>query len=332
MKILVRLPNWLGDMIMSLGCLKALQDIYPDAEISVIAKKSIHSALEFFPAFSNQFIFSKDEYPGLKGAWSFGRMIRRHARFDLFVCLPDSFSSAVMGYATGATQRIGYNKEMRNVLLTKGYQRKNGLHRVEEYLDLIGQFTGKSLDASGIWLQAPPVPKQAHIAININSEASSRRLPVQKAVRVLTALQASCSNPLVLVGVKNQAPYVEEVLQQMPSLHHIENLCGKTTLAELVQVFSSASAVLTTDSGPAHLANALGTNTVVLHGADDERETAPFNDANHFGLRLGQLPCEPCVKNKCVLFGLPKCLELLDEQLIVDTVLEHRSKIPFPER
>ena len=322
MKILIRLPNWLGDMLMSLGCLHALRELYPGAEVSVIAKKGIHHVLEFFPPVAHHFIFSKEEYPGIKGAWKFGRMIQKTGHFDLFICLPDSFSSAVMGYATGAKARIGYNKELRAILLTRSFQKKAGLHRVEEYIDLVTQYTGKPVRPEGIHLIAPSVAKQSYIAININSEASSRRLPVQKAVSVLTALQNRYTNRLVLVGVKNQQSYVEQVMNLMPSTKNIENLCGKTTLAELVQCFSAASAVLTTDSGPAHLANALGTNTIVLHGADDERQTAPYNDSNHIGIRLGQLPCEPCVKNTCVLYGLPKCLEMLDDKLIADTVMK----------
>lgn len=321
MKILVRLPNWLGDMIMSLGCIRALQALYPGAAISVIAKKGIHPLLEFFPTLAGQYIFSKEEFPGITGARKFGKMIRASERFDLFVCLPDSFSSAVMGWAAGARERIGYNKEMRSVLLTRAFSKKPGLHRAVEYVDLVAQYSRQELPKPlGIFLQAPSVNKQDFIAVNINSEASSRRLPVPKAVSILTALQQRINSKLVLVGVKSQAPYVEQVVQRMPSLQNIENRCGKTTLAELVECFSAARAVVTTDSGPAHLSNALGTPTIVLHGADDERQTAPYNDAYHFGLRLGQLPCEPCVKNKCVLYGLPKCLELLDEGMIVEKV------------
>ena len=321
MKILVRLPNWLGDMIMSLGSIRALQEMYPGAEISVIAKKGIHHLLEFFPPVAQQFVFSKEDHPGAGGAWKFGKSIRTAGRYDLFVCLPDSFSSAVMGYATGARERIGYNKELRSVLLTRAFNKKAGLHRVQEYIDLVAQYSKKSLpQLPGIFLHAPAVAKQDYIAVNINSEASSRRLPIPKAVSILTALQKGINMRLVLVGVKSQSPYVDQVMQQMPSLQNIENRCGQTTLAELVHCFSAARAVLTTDSGPAHLSNALGTNTIVLHGADDERQTAPYNGANHFGLRLGQLPCEPCVKNKCVLYGLPKCLELLDEKSIVEKV------------
>ena len=55
MKILVRLPNWLGDMVMSIGFINALRQAYPNAEISVIAKKGIHGLLEFFPGIKDIF-------------------------------------------------------------------------------------------------------------------------------------------------------------------------------------------------------------------------------------------------------------------------------------
>ncbi|HJU45449.1 MAG TPA: hypothetical protein VJ647_01640, partial [Chitinophagaceae bacterium] len=107
MNILVRLPNWLGDMVMSIGFIDALQKAYPGASISVIAKKGIHTLLEFFPPTAHQFIFSKEEYPGIQGVWHFGKMIKKQEDFDLFFCLPDSFSSALMGFAAGAKKRIG---------------------------------------------------------------------------------------------------------------------------------------------------------------------------------------------------------------------------------
>ena len=69
MKILVRLPNWLGDMVMSVGAMHQLSYFFPGAEISVIAKKGIHELLEFFPATKHQFIFSKAEHIGWKGLW-----------------------------------------------------------------------------------------------------------------------------------------------------------------------------------------------------------------------------------------------------------------------
>src|SRR5215208_4428093 len=121
MKILVRLPNWLGDMVMSVGFMHQLPVFFPGAEISVIVKKGIHELLSFFPPVKHQFIFSKEEYEGLRGAAAFGNKIKKAEKFDLFFCLPDSFSSAFVGYAGGARKRIGYKKELRQVLLTDSY-------------------------------------------------------------------------------------------------------------------------------------------------------------------------------------------------------------------
>ena len=86
---------------------------------------------------------------------------------------------------------------------------------------------------------------------------------------------------------------------------------------------ASAGVMLSTDSGPAHLANALGTHTVVLFGAGREENTAPFNKELRNIIRLGQLSCEPCEKNICVRYATPQCLERLNSERIVETVKLH---------
>jgi len=100
----------------------------------------------------------------------------------------------------------------------------------------------------------------------------------------------------------------------------LEELVALHTKAELLQLFAGSAAVLTTDSGPAHVANALGVHTIVLFGAGNENNTAPYNKNNRCIIRLGQLACEPCVSNTCKLYGVPQCLVKLDEQIIVSAV------------
>ena len=92
-------------------------------------------------------------------------------------------------------------------------------------------------------------------------------------------------------------------------------------MRELARLMSNSEIILSTDSGPAHLANAIGIPSVVLCGAGNEKNTAPYNDKGLTIIRLGLLPCEPCVKNICVLYGIPKCLELLDEKRIVNAMV-----------
>ena len=97
-------------------------------------------------------------------------------------------------------------------------------------------------------------------------------------------------------------------------------MAGKTNLKEMVELLNSSRVMLTTDSGPAHVANALGVHTIVLFGAGNENNTAPYNKINRQIIRLGQLPCEPCINNTCKLYGVPECLVQLDENIIAAIV------------
>ena len=100
----------------------------------------------------------------------------------------------------------------------------------------------------------------------------------------------------------------------------VENYAGKTSLDGLCQLMASSKAVLTTDSGPAHLANSLGVPTIVLFGAGNEFNTAPYNKQSLTVIRAGKLECEPCVRNTCKLYGIPKCMQLIDELEIINAL------------
>jgi lipopolysaccharide heptosyltransferase II len=320
-KILIRLPNWLGDMVMAAGFMHQLQAVYPQAEVSVIVKKGIHDLLPFFPPLTHQFIFDKAAYKGSRGVWRFGKEIAKTESFDLFFCLPESFSSALMGRATGAKMRVGFTKEWRTFLFTHTYKKPDGLHRAEVYLSLLEQYSGVKAAKPNVQLQHR-FSKESYMVVNINSEASSRRLTVTKATELIKMLQAAVSPKIVLIGAPKEQAFVHEVLKKLPT-SHIENKAGKTNLPELVHLLASAQLVLTTDSGPAHLANALGTHTIVLFGAGNEKETAPYNQDKRTIIRLGQLSCEPCEKNVCVRYGTPQCLERLDSNMIVANAIAH---------
>lgn len=322
MKILVRLPNWLGDMVMSVGFLNQLSYFFPDAAISVIVKKGIHELLPLFPKTEHQFIFSKNEFKGVKGLVEFGNQIKKTEQFDLFFCLPDSFSAAIMGFASGAEKRIGYKKELRQILMTDAYQKPQGLHRVEEYIHLLEIYTGRKPLPAKVSLHHS-FQKKNYVVVNINSEASSRRLTVSKAVELLNLLRNSIQQKIVLIGAPKEKEFVDTVIAQLNNSSNIENLAGKTSLCRLAEILASAQVMLTTDSGPAHLSNALGTPTIVLFGAGNESNTAPYNKELRNIIRLGQLSCEPCEKNVCVRFGVPQCLERLDSNRIVETVKLH---------
>ena len=153
-----------------------------------------------------------------------------------------------------------------------------------------------------------------------NPAVPSRKAPKEKAISVITAIRNAIPNEIILVGSNKEADFVNDVFNSLPDKNNITNKTGKTNLDELLQLFANGAAVLTTDSGPAHVANALGTHTIVLFGAGNENNTAPYNKDKRTIIRLGQLPCEPCVSNTCKIYGVPQCLVRLDEQIIVSAV------------
>jgi heptosyltransferase II len=319
--ILIRLPNWLGDMVMSTAFVQAVQQQYPGAAIDVIAKKGIDFLLDYFPKHNQRFIFNKEDYKGLSGAFKFGKQLRQQKQYELFFCLPDSLSSAVMAYGTGAKKRVGFTKELRSVLLTHPCKKKKNLHRVEEYIDLLQQFLKTGHTTPAVTLTAPLAKRNNAVIVNINSEADSRRLPKEKAVSIINTLRKKITGEIILVGSPKEKEFVDAVYDLLDDKNNISNKAGTTNLPELINLLASCPVMLTTDSGPAHLANALGTHTVVLFGAGNENNTAPYNKGNRSIIRLGKLACEPCVNNTCKLYGVPKCLTMLDENIIAQELI-----------
>ena len=318
MKILIRLPNWLGDVVMSTAFVGAVRQIYPDAQIDVIIKKELGGIASFIPGLHHVHLFSKQQYPGLAGVYRFGKTLQTE-KYDLFFCLPDSLSSAVMGWATKTKKRIGFGKEGRFFLMTNAYKKPTNLHRTDEYISLLEQFSGNKISERIVKLQAKTSKNNDnYVVLNFNSEAVSRRMPIDKGKQLIGTLTHAFKNArFVVVGSPKEKAYVDELLR---GTEHVENYAGKTSLEALCDLMASSKAVLTTDSGPAHLANSLGVPTIVLFGAGNEQNTSPYNKENLKVIRAGKLECEPCVRNTCKLYGMPKCMQLIDEIEIINTL------------
>jgi len=316
--ILVRLPNWLGDMVMAYPFLDSLRRTYPDAAIDIITKKGLETLVPHFGKFNKVIPFSKKEFPGLRGVYRFGKLLGKATIYDLFICLPDSFSAAVMGYATGARHRMGYRKELRQWMLTHSFNfPSEGTHRSEVYLNLLVQYhpSTKIEKVDFLQIENPgkvySLPQGNNLIFNVNSNADSRRLPVFKALEFINYWLEKTDYNLILPGHQSEFDYVENIAKLGARPDRIFNIAGKTTISELMAVLQQADQMVTTDTGIAHLGNAMGTKTTMLLGAADERVTAPIFSEKLFMPRVPGLACAPCVRNTCKVGGVP-CLTGLE--------------------
>jgi lipopolysaccharide heptosyltransferase II len=322
MKILIRLPNWLGDVVMSTAFIAAVKQLYPGALVDVIIKKELSGIAQLIPDLNQIHSFSKQEFPGLRGAYRFGKNLRSQ-QYDLFFSLPDSISAATMGWATGAKKRVGFGREGSFFLLTKACRKPENKHRVDEYLSMLEQFTGTAITYKQVTLNAGNIAAKNNnrVLINLNSEADSRRMPLNKGIVLINALTNTFPDvTFAFIGGPKDVDYVNQLTMCVSNAIQIENYAGKTDLISLANLIAESKVVLTTDSGPAHLANSVGTPTIALFGAGNENNTAPYNKDNLTVIRAGKLECEPCVRNTCKLYSIPKCMELLDEVQIINAV------------
>lgn len=327
LKILVKLPNKLGDTIMATSFLMALSKKFPGASIDIIILKGISELQQLLPGISDVHEFSKKEHPGITGKYRFGKMISNERKYDLFFCLPFSVSSALIGYFTGSKKRIGHNTEHRGLLLTDKYALPQGLHVVEDYIDLLNNYLGEKISFDPPKLEMNRTAEfkftdNKYIVINACSGPPSRYIPVGKVVSIIKSVKAAHPYEIVLTGAPNEKDYVNEIASTALEENgdKVINLAGKTSIVELGWVLKKAELVITTDSGNAHYANSLGTKTVVLFGPGLQSRCHPYDKDIMRPLQL-DLECVPCRKETCK-FGDNRCLAGIENGSILNAMEE----------
>jgi heptosyltransferase-2 len=324
MKIVIRLPNWLGDLVMATAFVEATKQLYPGAVIDVIIKKELSSIAPLIGGINQIHIFSKQEYPGLGGVFRFGKTLRAE-QYDIFFNLPASLSSAVMAWGTKAKKRVGFTDEGGRFLLTDPYTKPLTVHHVDKYLSILEKFTGKTIEDKHVQLNPEkPVGEPRRVLVNFNSEADARRMPLEKGRHIINTLTKTFpKTTFTFIGSPKEKPYVDQLIDGLDNANRLENITGTTNLPQLSTIMACSKVILTTDSGPAHLANSVGAPSIVLTGAGNENYTAPYNTKDMYIVRYGQLECEPCGRNTCKLYGVPKCMLMLDEAQIVNIMSKY---------
>lgn len=284
--------------------LRAVKDFFPQSQLDVIIAKGLTDLLTFMPYVDNYHEFSKQEYSGPMGNVRYGREIARKQKYDLFFCLPFSFSSGLSGFFTGSKVRIGYKAELRGFLFTNAIRRPKGLHIVEEFNYLLQAYTGRDVHFMPLDFQPPialkiDLPPKEMLVLNIKSGPPSRSIPVEKAISIAREAMQRYDYDIVLTGAPNETDYISEVKDAFSDESRVHNLAGKTSILELFYVISMAVGMITTDSGNAHIGNAVGTPTVVLFGPAHPHRAKPYDQSISRIMRREDMSCVPCQSEHC---------------------------------
>ena len=313
--ILVRLPNWVGDVVMCTPTLAALRETYPEAHITYLLKPYVRKIIEGLGIFDNLVDY---EAGGFFGMEKLAHKLRQD-NFDLALLYPNSFSSAYVAWRAGIPRRVGYATDLRRWLLTDAlpFEREGKKRKpvpMVHYYDKITSHVGAEI--------RNPKP------ILIPSEEGRRR----------------CSDFLSSHGVADKEPLAgispgakfgstklwmaegfAEVIKQLKSNHNMRSIifCGPgeeeicntiavqceeanpVNTADSIIPLDDAKAfverlsiMITTDAGLRHYAVAFDVPVVVLMGPTDRR----YTDANIERTAIIQkteLDCVPCHLKEC---------------------------------
>ena len=182
----------------------------------------------------------------------------------------------------------------------------------EKFLfNLLEKFNGEKYKRELGDFNAPPYfeDNKDYIVVNANSEASSRRMPIDQWEKYLGHYDGET---FVFVGAPKEREWVSQVAAVVQKNNEVVNLAGKTSIVELLSVLTHSRFVITNDSGPAHLAAYAGARVLTWIGAADEENTVMLSK-NQSDVKVFKvdLPCAPCLKNSCPLNTID-CLTKVD--------------------
>ena len=298
-RIVVRAPNWIGDVVLSLAAVRDLRRNFPGARIEVLARPWV---AELYRAVAEVDAVRASERPrddadAVRGA------------FDVGVLLPNSFASALAFRRAAIPERWGYAADGRGPLLTRaGHipREVRGRSQVYYYRAMLASVglrvtatPDTSLPCAPEWvLQAEAVLGDGGPWIGLNPGASygtaKRWLPERyAAVGDLVARRTGAR--VAILGGASERALGDTIAAALRA--PAKNLCGETTLGAMAGVLARMSVVVTNDSGPMHVAAALGVPVVAIFGPTDERETGPVGDGHH--IVREPVYCSPCGLREC---------------------------------
>ena len=319
-RLLVRAPNWVGDVVLSLPAVRDLRRAFPEARLCLLARPWVAELYGAVP--------EVDEV--LPSVGLHADIARVRGAYDAAVLLPNSLGTALVPWGARIPERWGFATDGRGLLLTRAPRvpaRVRGRSQVYYYramLEGLGIDTTPPPDASlrcpedwqargrellggdGPWLGLNP---GAHFG------TAKRWLPERyAAVGDLVSRRAGAR--VVLLGGKAERALADQIAAGMEAKPRV--LTGETTLPELLGVLSCLDGFVTNDSGPMHLAAALGVRQVAVFGSTDWRETAPFTE----GATLVREPvhCAPCMLRECPIDH--RCMRAVSVERVTEAALE----------
>ena len=330
-KILIIKPSSLGDVIHALPVAYALKAEIPGADIDWVIGAGYEELLEGNTAVKRTITFDRmllQGWNGLSNLRSFVGQLRRE-RYDLVIDLQGLLRSALMAYASRSDSRLGFAnaREGAPLFYTERVAVPDpSIHAVDRYL----------LTLESIGIENHGVPKfdiileerhdkeavsllkefdiengEGFAAIAPSARWLTKRWPAERFIELANRINGARLKT-VFIGTKDEEAVLSEHLDKLI----IRNLAfGRTSIKGLAALLKRARLLVTNDSGPMHIAAAVGTPAAAIFGPTDPVRTGPYGSM-HRVITAG-VECAPCLKRECENV---RCLSDISVDAVFDVV------------
>jgi lipopolysaccharide heptosyltransferase II len=318
--ILVISVNWIGDVVFSTPVYRALKEAYPRSRVCVLAVPRVKSVLELCPYVDEVIVYDEDGKAGGFLAKLRMAFLLRGYHFDAVFILRRSLSRTLLTFIAGIPVRVGFGKGFIGRLLTQSVNDEgcDDIHRSEVYLRVIETFGVRVSDRSCCLEVKRPVLERVAALLRLKGVQEDERIVVlntggnwdlkQWPRACFAELAARLRRELGFKIVLSGGPADLERVREIATASGVDPviLAGETDLKELAALFRRSYAVISADSGPLHVANAVGANVVALFGPTQENITGPRGQGRIRVLSrdvgCNKAPCYylECPDNKCM--------------------------------
>jgi len=330
--IIVRMPNWVGDLVMATSVLSDLKKAFPKAHLTVVVQEGILELLkedknidELIYVKKSKNIFCKNENKDVISKL-------RKTKFDLGILLTNSFSSAYFFLKAGIKNTIGYKKDFRSLFIKYPIKFiKKEVHQIDKYKNLLRPLNIEVSNTNPrLYFDLNEIKKTKELLfekgfkennklIGINPLAKygiAKCWPIQNFEKVAKELAFDKNNFIVFTADNASKDLIDEICKNMPK--NVISLAGLTSLRQLVCIINECDLFITNDSGPMHIASALNRPLIAIFGSTSQILTGPCNDK---AIVINKkVDCSPCFRRNCPKDF--KCMQQITTQEIMMKIKE----------
>jgi heptosyltransferase I len=335
LNILIVKLSAIGDVIHTLPSLSALRELYPRAHITWVVEEAAADLIKHHPCLNEVLVSGRKRWSQDLRAGQFRRSLSeirtfikslRQRHYDLVIDFHGLLKSSIIVMLSGGKRKLGYDswQELSGCFLNEKIPEDMNKHAVDRYLDFpryLGAKTGhiqfvlpsdpKAEEKADVLLRNNHLEDKHFIAMNPVALWETKLWNNHKFAHLADLIRQNLQIKIAFTGSDKEQ--IEKITSSMTT--EGINLAGQTSLRDLACIYKKARMVISTDSGPMHLAAAVGTPVVALFGPTDPARTGPYG-AGHTIIRAG-LDCSPCLLKKC---STKECMEDISPEQVFAVV------------